>query len=142
MITTRSKKNIIEMPESRSAGVYAIINKTAHKCYIGSCQDLRNRASTHLSMLKHGKHHSKEMQEDYNNNHKFEFVVLRETRQEQWYDDDRKCLEDYFISCMKARDIELYNSPNHGIYEKNFFHRASWLDKRVIGLRNKVLFEK
>ena len=85
---------------------------------------------------------TKEMQEDYNNNHKFEFVVLCETRQEQWYNDDRKCLEDYFISCMKARDIELYNSPNHGLYEKNFFYRASWLDERVIGLRNKVLFEK
>lgn len=142
MIATRSKKNIIKMPENRTAGVYAIINKTAHKCYIGSAQDMRYRASTHLSMLRHGKHHSKEMQEDYNNNHKFEFVVLCETRQEQWYNDDRKCLEDYFISCMKARDIELYNSPNHGLYEKNFFYRASWLDERVIGLRNKVLFEK
>lgn len=41
MIATRSKKNIIEMPENRTAGVYAIINKTAHKCYIGNAQDMR-----------------------------------------------------------------------------------------------------
>lgn len=142
MITTRRKNNKIEMPENRTAGVYAIVNKTAHKCYIGNAQDMRYRASTHLSMLRHGKHYSKEMQKDYDNNHKFEFVVLCETDQEQWHYDDRRCLEDYFISCMKANDIKLYNSPNHGIYEKNFFFRASRLDKRVRGLKDKVLFEK
>lgn len=137
----RRKNNKISIPDKRVPGVYAIINKDAHKCYIGSSKDIKYRIITHLSMLDHGRHYSKEMQKDYNNNHKFEVVVLFETNENSYYSDERKCMEDYFISCLIARGIELYNSPKHGKYEHNFFLRASFIDKRILNLREKIKSE-
>lgn len=44
------------------ADVYAITNKDTGEQYIGSCRIFARRRSRHLSDLRHGRHHNKELQ--------------------------------------------------------------------------------
>lgn len=46
--------------------VYAIQHKATKKIYIGITNNLESRYKTHLSLLKHNKHSSPLMQEEYN----------------------------------------------------------------------------
>ena len=127
--------------DTKNPGIYAIINKTNRKCYIGQAVNLKERTKIHISLLKSGKHHVEDMQKDYDKNHEMEIVSLCEFSPNEKTDIIRKCMEDYFISCMRRREIELYNSENHSMSESNFFLRASQLDDRVIGLLEKLSLE-
>lgn len=116
-------------------GVYAIINHSKHKCYIGQTADLQTRLSTHISRLEAGKHYCKEMQEDYKKNDIFEAIILVETKE---YSDSRKCLEDYYIMCLRKRNVALYNDLHKANSKENFFYRASYADERVRKLISKI----
>ena len=47
-------------------GVYALVNHSKQKCYIGQTKNLKDRIACHVNTLDTGKHHCKELQEDYN----------------------------------------------------------------------------
>lgn len=72
----RRKNNFVTYPETKEAGVYAIVNKTRKKVYIGESQNIRSRAKAHINLLKSGKHYCEELQKDYDNNHKMEIVEV------------------------------------------------------------------
>ena len=58
-------------------GVYAIINKTNGREYVGSSEKgVLSRINQHERLLKTGKHNRKEMQEDYNNGDVFEAEII------------------------------------------------------------------
>lgn len=99
-------------------GVYALVNHSKKKCYIGQTKNLKDRIACHINTLDTGKHHCKELQKDYSNGDKIEIIVLAETKE---YSDERKCLEDYYIMCLHERDIGLYNDLGQAKSDKNFF---------------------
>lgn len=71
-MTINSGENVEDWP-----GVYAIINKTNGREYIGSSEKgVLSRINEHEQLLKRGKHNRKEMQEDYNNGCVFEAEIL------------------------------------------------------------------
>jgi group I intron endonuclease len=65
----------------RITGVYTILCVANQKRYIGSSSNLHPRLYGHKSRLKHNKHHSKEMQNDWNyfGAAKFEFSIINRT---------------------------------------------------------------
>lgn len=40
-------------------GVYALVNHSKQKCYIGQTKNLKDRIACHVNTLDAGKHHSK-----------------------------------------------------------------------------------
>lgn len=134
----RRKNNIIIVPETTKAGVYAIINKNLHKCYIGQSDNARSRLKSHLCSLEKGKHHCKSLQKDYDNNHRFKMIVLKEFEGRQTKD-KRKCFEDYYIICMRLNNIDLYNSEKAGNTIDSFFQRIKFLDKTVRNLKDEIM---
>ncbi len=129
------KKNKIKNIGTHEPGVYAIINRSKHKCYIGQTADLQTRLSTHISRLEAGKHYCEEMQDDYKNNNIFEIIILAITEK---YSDSRKCLEDYYIMCLRKRNIVLYNDLHKANSKENFFYRASYIDEKVRNLVKEI----
>lgn len=116
-------------------GVYALINHSKHKCYIGQTGNLRNRLACHINALDTRKHHCEELQKDYNSGDKIEIIILAETTKNS---DDRKCIEDYYIMCLHERNIVLYNNLGKQKSDRNFFYRASFLDENVRKLISNV----
>jgi predicted GIY-YIG superfamily endonuclease len=58
-------------------GIYAIKNIENGKMYIGQSTNLSHRKSQHLCALKAGKHHSRSLQSEYNENPQaFKFEIL------------------------------------------------------------------
>lgn len=58
-------------------GVYAIINKTNGREYVGSSEKgVLTRINRHEQLLKTGKHNRQEMQDDYNNGCVFEAEII------------------------------------------------------------------
>ena len=58
------------------AGVYALINETNGKRYIGASTDVSNRLTNHLNSLKVGKHIIPDLQRDFANGDKFRYEIL------------------------------------------------------------------
>ena len=134
----RRKNNFVTYPETKEAGVYAIVNKTRKKVYIGESQNIRSRAKAHINLLKSGKHYCEELQKDYDNNHKMEIVEVYIVSNS--YDcDTRLCMEDFYIACLQQKGIELYNNPRDKNCKDNFFIYASRLDKNVYNIYLKWL---
>ncbi len=118
-------------------GVYAIVNKTNGREYVGSSEKgVLSRIEQHERLLKSGKHNRKQMQEDYNNGCLFEAeiiyilpvggtrkqLLLRETEEIQ----------------KRGAEKELYNAKNWtmsknrqtGKLEKIEYARAYYLPRR------------
>lgn len=121
-------------------GVYAIINKTKRKCYIGQADDLQNRLSIHQSKLTKGKHDIQEMQKDYDSGDVFISQILAQTEKTNSFvgQYERRTIERYYIRCMEELEIKLYNREKYS--DKSFFWYASRTDKNVSKLRNEILF--
>lgn len=58
------------------AGVYAIINETNGKRYIGASTDVSKRLMNHIQSLKSGKHIIPDLQRDFEDGHRFTYEVL------------------------------------------------------------------
>ncbi len=54
-------------PKYHYAGVYMIKNKRNGKVYIGSSENIEKRIYEHRLNLENGKHHNKDLQNDYDN---------------------------------------------------------------------------
>lgn len=67
-------------------GVYAIVNTSSQKVYVGSSKNVKKRFLCHASFLRNGKHHCAHLQNsfDLNGQKAFQFRVLAEcsTREE------------------------------------------------------------
>ena len=55
----------LQLPQTRTAGVYLIENGTTGKVYVGSSQDIADRLKRHLRLLRAGKHHSLKLQRSF-----------------------------------------------------------------------------
>jgi len=79
------------------SGIYAIVNLSNGKRYIGSSWNIRYRWSKHLHLLRRGKHHSRHLQNAWNvyGESQFDVVVLEVcdesalVQREQYYLDTR-----------------------------------------------------
>ena len=117
MVTLKKMEKLKNIGKS-CPGVYALVNHSKQKCYIGQTKNLKDRIACHVNTLDTGKHHCKELQEDYSKGDKIEIIILAETKE---YSDERKCLEDYYIMCLHERNIDLYNDLGQAKSDKNFF---------------------
>lgn len=96
-------------------GVYAIINKTNGREYVGSSEKgILSRINQHEHLLKTGKHNRKEMQEDYNNGDVFEAEIIFILP----IGGTRKQLLSREIEEIKKRGAKtrLYNAPNWAMH--------------------------
>lgn len=82
-------------------GIYMIINEIDDKIYIGQAEDIGLRWSSHLSLLKSGKHPSKYLQQavDEFGIENFSFIVLCECEKEKLNE-----MEQYYIYCFDSID--------------------------------------
>ena len=69
--------------------IYALEYNPTKKLYIGSTVNLEKRYKTHLTLLKKGKHQSKELQEDFNKfGEDFSVYILEEIENPSEYIQD------------------------------------------------------
>ncbi len=123
-------KEEISIPDIKTGGVYALINRNTGRMYIGETEDIRRRCKAHINLLKSGKHNNSELQNDYNNNYPFEIIVLSEITG-RCNSEKRLCAEDYYIECFRRRGIKLYNSENDKNTKESFFILASRNDASI-----------
>lgn len=97
-----------EVPKSTNAGIYMLYNLTKNKIYIGETKNFHNRSLQHREMLQSNTHSNKEMQEDYNNNCEFAFVILEDVGKTIEKDKLVWREKEYILAFRKKR-IELYN---------------------------------
>jgi group I intron endonuclease len=89
-----------------TSGVYAIVNKTNGKRYIGSSIDIPARWRSHAHKLRRGKHHSLHLQSAWNKygSDNFDFVILEECGSEEIL-----AREQFYLD----RDFPEYNTIRH-----------------------------
>lgn len=108
------------------SGVYAILNISKRKIYIGSSRNIKQRLINHKSKLKHGKNPIVKMQEDYNNGDKFVSYVITPARiREERYnkDSDLRYFENIAIKKFNSTDPEIgYNKKDS---EKSYLREIS-----------------
>lgn len=95
----------VEMKKSPISGIYAIINYAEKRSYVGSSVDIKTRIVGHRSRLRRGKHHSKELQSDWDRlgESQFSFLFLEEA--------DLTKLRDREIFWIKSlRGMDRYNT--------------------------------
>lgn len=101
------------------SGVYAIVNITKQKIYIGSSRNIKKRLINHKTKLNHGKSPIIKMQEDYGKGDMFiAYVVTPVKLREEKYctDDDLRYFEKKAIEEFHATDQEKgYNSINKSL---------------------------
>ena len=80
-----NEEKIIKLARAKGktkSGVYELVNKLNGKRYIGQARNLEIRYNRHKNDLICGNHHSKLMQDDYNN-----FIIESDVRfGESWFD--------------------------------------------------------
>lgn len=74
-------------------GAYELIHNESGKIYIGSARDLASRRNEHLSRLRNGEHHVKEMQELFKEDKDVDFNYYPTETREQAYDIEQLLLD-------------------------------------------------
>ncbi len=99
-----------------------LYNINNHKAYIGETTNFKNRASTHRHSLRSGVHSNDKLQEDYDNNCEFAFVILEDLGNSC----DRDTLlfreKDYILAFLKKR-IAVYNKETKDQLVSHYFWR-------------------
>lgn len=106
--------------------IYAIQHNETKKVYIGCSKDVPKRYQQHISRLRHRKHNSKKMQEDfdkYGENYSVFILEEIENKYEEAYKDEngvitRKQLAEY--TWMKKYDA-IKNGYNSQDYKARYF---------------------
>lgn len=109
--------------------VYQIINTKNNRGYIGKTVNFKKRLQSHLSDLKHNKHHSIFLQRDYNKykGKHFKIQILKQTSD----DED-----------LKNSEIELINSKKYNsIYNSSYISYEDFL-KLPIEIQEKINKDK
>lgn len=118
------------------SGVYAIVNISKQKIYIGSSRNIKKRLINHKTKLNHGKNPIVKMQEDFSNGDMFiAYVVTPVKLREEKYcmDDDLRYFERKAIEEFKATNQEkgyniLDNSTSNLIEIERIIYAKSNLD--------------
>ena len=64
------------MKRKTKPGIYCILNITLNIRYIGSSKNISNRISTHKRQLRNNCHDNHRLQDDYNKNYLFNYIIL------------------------------------------------------------------
>lgn len=99
------------VPFYDKSGIYAVLNKTKMKAYVGQSTNIKRRAEQHKNKIANAKHDIKEINQDCND--EFSFLVLH-----KFYDDVQKQKLDlyeklYMLTLVRA-GFELYNRNETG----------------------------
>lgn len=99
------------------SGVYAIVNISKQKIYIGSSRNIKQRLTNHKTNLNHKKSPIIKMQEDYNSGDKFIAYVVTPVRiREEKYckDDDLRYFERVAIKEFNSTNPKIgYNKKDN-----------------------------
>jgi group I intron endonuclease len=86
----------MKVRRSSICGIYALVNKSDRKIYVGSSNGVRGRIHTHAKQLKKGVHANRHLQAAYNRGDRFKSLLLEKCpeesliRREQHYMDLHK----------------------------------------------------
>lgn len=133
MVTTNSEKHILEIPEVRKVGVYAIHNKENDKYYVGSSTNIYNRMKTHRKNIEDMIGSNLKIREDLKSKEdikKFEFIVLETFEDFQITDIDLRHKESEYIKKYDAYNG--YNCWNRMPCETGFFGKCERLSSSSI----------
>lgn len=100
------KQHIIQVPDIKKVGVYAIHNKTTGKYYVGSSSNVNSRLKTHRSNIEKLYGSNMKMDEDLKTEDdikNFEFLIL-------------ETFNDYEITETKLREREAYYIKKYNAY--------------------------
>lgn len=100
------KQHIIQVPDIKKVGVYAIHNKTTGKYYVGSSSNVNARLKTHRSNIEKLYGSNMKMDEDLKTEDdikNFEFLIL-------------ETFNDYEITETKSREREAYYIKKYNAY--------------------------
>ena len=87
----------------KCCGVYAIVNQTNGKAYIGASHDIYKRNRSHNGHLSSGNHSNSSLQEDYNKGHSFKHYIVCECPEGEELQREKEVLGSYNMN-------ELYNT--------------------------------
>ena len=98
--------------------IYMIINNSNKRKYIGRTNRPKDRKATHFNLLRQGKHHSAEMQKDFDlyGESAFEFIILNNDVSEEE-------IEELELSLIKANENG-YNMINQSKRIDNYIHHG------------------
>ena len=122
-----------------TSGIYAIINKTKNKVYIGKTLNIEYRIQQHKSALERNVHFNKEMQKDFNNKDRFCFIVLEKTNCKNAFSEENNIKEALYILCCQRYGYNLYNSKRD--YYDSFIIRICHTNQHFQKL-NKAMQQK
>lgn len=110
---------MFEITDYEYAGVYAIINQSNKRVYIGSSETIRTRCLKHEYLLKKGRHHCKLLQSDYNLGYSFKVIVLEKVSMkwnqiEDWYSFQRNRIE--LLNIIEAKYQQMYYPNIYNTY--------------------------
>lgn len=84
--------------QQRLCGIYAIWRSGSEQCYVGSSHNITHRWTSHLSELRHNKHHSARLQNSWNKygEQAFCFAVLECCEPDRLFE-----REQYFVDALR-----------------------------------------
>lgn len=109
------REKIFEIPSYSGTGIYAIINRTKMKAYIGQSHNIKYRAIAHENKIKNRNHEIDEISEDFED--EFGFVVLHKT-----FDNNPEflsLLEELYMLTFVDNGFYLYNKNGAGFGNSN-----------------------
>lgn len=116
-------------------GVYAIVNTSSQKVYVGSSKNVNKRFLCHASFLRNGKHHCAHLQSsfDLNGPKAFQFRILAEcaTREEA------QELEQAMLDIWHA---DFYNASKRADHLHRLGRPLNEVTKQKIGVKNSGAF--
>lgn len=114
-------------------GIYKIVNKKNGKLYIGSSKFLEDRRSTHFSLLRSGKHHSKHLQRAWDKESRpekvFIFSIIEQCKEEELLEKENYylnelCKSKEYIDGLNTDFLKIsYNIKPHAV--KGFYGKHS-----------------
>lgn len=110
------KEKIFDIPTYDNTGIYAIINRTKMKAYVGQSHNIKYRAISHENKIRNRNHEIKELSEDFQD--EFAFVILHKT-----YDNSKELLsllEKVYMLTFVDSGFYLYNRNDVGFYKSSY----------------------
>ena len=110
------------VPFYDKSGIYAIINKTKVKAYIGQSTNIKRRAEQHKTKIASRNHDIKEINEDCND--EFSFLVLHKFYNESISKEKLDLYEKLYMLTLARAGFDLYNKNDTG--KRNDINDISW----------------
>ena len=101
------KEKVFDIPVYCGSGVYAIVNRSKMKAYIGKSGNIKYRAIEHEKKIREGKHEIDELSHD--NNDDLAFIVLHKI-----YDKNEELL-----SMLEVLNMLTFSENGFCLYNKN-----------------------